>query len=113
MPRKKAAVPKSLLKAYIPLDLRARLDLALVSELEGRVPLGQYSQRVEGMIREYLDWDTLDLMAYGFPQGYFVRGPRSFIQSLKAHLEELHRTMTQKGGLTPTNVKVEAPDAVT
>jgi len=87
MSRPKAAVPKSLLKAYIPLELRGKLDLLLVSDLEGRVPLGRYSELVEQALRQHLEWAQLDLSLYGFPAGYFVRGPLPMLALLRDRLE--------------------------
>lgn len=86
MPRPKSLVPTTRLELKLPLDLRATLDLALVSELEGRVPLGHYSAFFEQRLREHFAWQTLDLHPFGFPPGSFVRGPESMIEGLRAHL---------------------------
>lgn len=82
LPRKPAVVPKQLLKAWIPLELRARLDLLLHSELEGRVPLGRYSAFVAERLREHFEWVEIDLALYGFPQGYFTRAPKEMAAAL-------------------------------
>lgn len=87
MPRKKAAVPKVLLKAMIPLEMRTQLDLLLVSEIEGRVPLGKYSEFITERLREHFSWAQLDLSLYGFPQGYFVRGPLAMVVALRDSLQ--------------------------
>lgn len=91
MPRPKSAVPKHLLKAMIPQELRARLDLLLYSELEARVPLGRYSEFITERLQEYFSWETLDLGLYGFGQGYYVRGPKAMIEALKEKLNAISR----------------------
>lgn len=87
MPRPASATPKSLFRAYLPLELRAKIDLALFSELEGKVPLGDYSAFLEARIREYFEWEVLDLEPYGHPAGHFVKAPRAMIEWLKKDLE--------------------------
>lgn len=41
------------LTTYLPEDLRAKLDLHLFSEIEGRVPHGAYSQFLAERVREF------------------------------------------------------------
>lgn len=84
---KPLGAPKSLFRAYLPVELRAKMDLALVSPLEGRVPHGDYSSFLEARVREHFEWDSLDLSPYGFPGGYFVRGPREMIDRLRKHIQ--------------------------
>lgn len=55
MPRPRAAIPRRLLNLALPEDLRARLDLHLYSEVEGRVPQGAYQEFFSRLIREELD----------------------------------------------------------
>lgn len=86
MPRTKAAVPNVLIKAWVSPELRAKMDLLLVSELEARVPHGKISAFVADRLREHFDWEELDLGLYGLPQGYFVRGPAAMIARLKEAL---------------------------
>lgn len=86
MPRTKAAVPTVLIKAWVPPELRAKMDLLLVSELEGRVPHGKISGFIADRLREHFDWAELDLGLHGFPQGYFVRGPKAMIEKLQEAL---------------------------
>lgn len=85
--RPRGAVPKALLRAYLAQELKTKMDLVLFSEAEGRVPLGDVSRFVEARIKEYFDWSSLDLFPYGFPQGAFVRGPRSIILALEQKLQ--------------------------
>lgn len=87
MGRHKLLVPKICLNLWFPLDVRARLDLTLVSELEGKVPKGSYSEFFTERTKEYLDWPVLQLEAFGFPPGFFVKGPKEMIEKLKAKLE--------------------------
>jgi hypothetical protein len=86
MPKPKAAIPKRLLKAYIPMDLHGRLLLELVSEVEGRIPLGKISQFTEARFREHFEWKSLDLRLYGGPEGFFIRGPAAMIDWLSKRL---------------------------
>jgi hypothetical protein len=86
MPRTKAVTPKSLLKAWIPQEMRAKLDLKLFSDLEGRVPLGDYSKYVEQLIRQDLEWAKLDLGLFGGSLGFFVIGPKAMIDELRSRL---------------------------
>lgn len=89
MARPKATTPKVLLKAMIPLEYRAKLDLLLLSEVEERVPLGKYSEFVTERLREHFNWAELDLGLHGGPQGYFVRGPKDMIEWLRQCLQLL------------------------
>jgi hypothetical protein len=43
------------LSTTLPEDIRARLDLYLYSEVEGRVPLGAYQKFIIERIREFFD----------------------------------------------------------
>lgn len=86
MSRKPAAIPGVRLTLWLPLPLRSKLDLELVSEVESRVPRGDYSKFFIARIQEHFEWETLQLKALGFPDGYFVRGPREMIQTLQEQL---------------------------
>lgn len=92
MPKIRSLNPKIVLNLWLPPDLRAKVDLALVSELEGKVPKGRYSDFFSDRIREYFDWPVLDLGLYGYPEGYFVKGPKDMIERLKLTLENEHVT---------------------
>ena len=87
MSRPRNAVPAQLLKLSLPLDVRVALDLHLFNELEGRVPLGAYQKFFASRIKEFLVWKTLDLHPYGYPPGYFVKGPEEVLKQLQLHLE--------------------------
>lgn len=87
MPRQPAVDRPKRLELKLPESLRNRLDLLLYSELEGRVPLGAYQSFFVERIHEYLGNSRLDLQAYGFPEGYHVKGPAEMLAALKSHLE--------------------------
>lgn len=82
MPRKPAVVPTVLIKAWVPPELKLKMGLHLVSDLEGRIPHGKISAFIADRIREFFDWKELDLSLHGLPQGYFVRGPAAMIDRL-------------------------------
>lgn len=81
MPRRAELIPRTRLETVIPEDVRVRLDLYLFSALERRIPQGAYQQFFLARIREFFDWETLDLGA-----GEFVRGPKDVITKLKERL---------------------------
>lgn len=86
MPRKPDLDRPTQLLLKLPETWRARLDLALLSDLEGRVPKGKYQEFFIERMREHFEWKTLDLSLHGFPQGYFVRGPAEMIERLERAL---------------------------
>lgn len=45
----------SKLTTYLPEDLRAKLDLYLYSEIEGRVPHGAYARFLAERVKEFFD----------------------------------------------------------
>jgi hypothetical protein len=92
MPRRPDPIPKIQLKISLPVPLRAQLDLALISQFEGRVPLGDYSRYFTRLLEQDLSFRTLDLSTLGCPPGTFVRGPQHCIDKLRTILEA-----TQKG----------------
>lgn len=87
MAKPKAVTPNVLIKAWVHPELKAKMALLLVSEVEGRIPLGKISSFISERIREYFDWAKLDLGLYGFGQGYFVSGPKPMIEALEARLK--------------------------
>ena len=86
MPRRPNIIPSLQQLFRIPQDVKAKLDLHLFSELEGRVPKGKYQEFFVARIKEYFDWKTLDLAPYNFPSGCFVRGPKDAIELLERKL---------------------------
>lgn len=75
----------------LPATTRAKLDLFLFSEVEGRVPHGAYAAFLRDRIEEYLGNARLDLGLYGFPAGYWTQGPKEMIELLKVRLEGVQR----------------------
>lgn len=53
MGRPASTIPRVRMTLWLTLDLRAQLDLELVSALEGRVPHGKYTEFFEARLREY------------------------------------------------------------
>lgn len=64
----------------LPESIRARLDLHLVSSLEGRVPKGAYQEFFIARIREFFDWERCDT------GNGVVIGPKETIEELKRRL---------------------------
>lgn len=86
MPRRKNLIRPAELHATIPETEKARLDLALFSPLEGKVPFGAYQAFVLEAIRIKYEWVGLDLHDVApnwFPAGTLVKGPAATIASLK------------------------------
>jgi hypothetical protein len=73
MARPRNTIPTSRTNLSIPEDLRARLDLALWSPSEQRVPLGAYQEFFVALLREVFDGETIIT-----PFGH-VRGSREAI----------------------------------
>lgn len=78
--------PSIQLCVMLPETLRARLDLLLFSELEGRVPKGKHQEFFVARLREFFEWGRLDLAPYGFPPGYFISGPKEMLDAVEASL---------------------------
>lgn len=76
------------LTTSLPESVRGRLDIHLFSEAQGRVPKGAYQEFLEERINEFFAWKILDLHPFGFPEGYFIKGPPVMIQALEQHLKE-------------------------
>lgn len=88
MPKPLAILRPSRLETSLPEDLRARLDLHLFSEVEGRVPQGAYQRLIVSLLRDYLEVkrQTLDLSELSgvVPGGYEIQGTPQSIAQLKA-----------------------------
>ena len=78
----------------LPEDLRIRLELALTSPLEGRVPKGEWQKFFVARILEWFNWGTLSLEPYGFPAGYFVKGPPEMLTAVRKSFQA--RRLTNK-----------------
>ena len=78
------------LRTTFPEDVRAKLDLHLWSELEGRVPQGAYQRFLIARIREFFESVSLDIGPWlepGSPPMIVRASPRT-IDALKCALEE-------------------------
>ncbi len=84
MPRPPDILRPIRLTTTFPEDIRAKLDLLLWSDAEGRVPKGAYQKFLLGLIDDHLKSETLDLAELSGiipPRTYYVRGkPGSIIQ---------------------------------
>ena len=82
MPRKPAVIRPVLLHTTIPEDIRAKLDLFLWSDVEGRVPKGAYQRFIVERIQEFFAWKRESLEPVGFPQGFFIAGPKEMVEDV-------------------------------
>lgn len=90
MPRQPNIVPTVQIELQLPLDLRTQLELHLFSELEGRVPYGQYTKFFIERLREYFSHERLDLAPYLIgltPGAAVISGPPAALMLLKRMLE--------------------------
>jgi hypothetical protein len=78
------------LRTTFPEDIRARLDLYLWSEVEGRVPQGAYQRFLISRIREFFEDASLDIGPWLEPIGppMPVRGSPRAIDALAQHLDK-------------------------
>lgn len=86
MGRRKNLDPSIPLELSLPESLHAKVTLFLFSNVEGRVPLGAYSNFFIERIREYFGWKRVPLEPYGFPEGYFIAGPKEMIEAVEEKL---------------------------
>lgn len=86
MPRKPNIDQPTRLELKLRASTRARLDLHLFSELEGRVPQGKYAEFFEERLAAYFGGRQLDLAPFGFPIGTYVEGSKEAIALLVERL---------------------------
>lgn len=86
MSRKADITPMTQLELAIPQTWRARLDLHLYSELEGRIPKGAYKMFFLARLAEYFTNRRLDLSRYGIAGQ--ISGTPETIAALEAILKE-------------------------
>jgi len=75
------------LTTTIPENYRARLDLYLYSESEGRIPKGAYQRWIVERIREFFEthnYDLANLIPNTQHGVYIVRGPPAALEALAA-----------------------------
>jgi len=84
MPRQPDIFRPIKLTTTLPEDIRAKLDIHLYSDLEGRVPKGAYQQFFIDRIRDFFDTRSLDLGEYcDLPTQAIVRGSPETINLLR------------------------------
>lgn len=91
MPRRKNVLRPKEFHATIPEDMKAKLDLALFSDVEGRIPFGAQQAFLLEAIRIRYEWIGLDLgllLPHLFPLGTSIRGPRTVMDSLRTFIEK-------------------------
>ncbi len=51
--RPASIIPSERINLHLPADIKARLDLHLFSEVEGRIPKGAYTKFFEPLVRDF------------------------------------------------------------
>ena len=87
MPRPKNLTPNAHLHITIEARLRSRLDQAVWSDLEGRIPAGGLQRFIEARLREYFHDQRLDLRHWILGADV-VSGSPATIAALVKYLEE-------------------------
>ena len=72
----------------LPESWRTRLDLLLFSETEQRVPLGAYQRFFMERMQEFFSWRRRELTSLGFPEGYFITGPKEMVKEVERRLKK-------------------------
>lgn len=90
MPKPPNIIRPVALRTTLPEDVRARLDLYLLSETEGRVPKGAYQAFFLSRIREFFESRSLDVGPWLDPSGppAVVSGSQRTIDLLTCYLKE-------------------------
>jgi len=79
-------IPKYNIKVSIPQDLMGRITIELWSDMEHRVPLGDYSKFFERLVRAYFARERLDLALVlpGLQSGlHFITGESEALALLR------------------------------
>ena len=89
MARRPSLIPTVKLHTVLPLDVRAKLDLFLYSEVEGKVPKDAISRFLAERIREFFEWKGIDLgpLIGELPGTYIIRGSPFTISKLEEVLK--------------------------
>lgn len=87
MPRPRQIVPKVHLHITISSELRAKLDEAVWSELEQRIPAGALQRFIEDRLREYFSHGKLEVGDY-LIGGSVIYGDPSTLELLRELLAE-------------------------
>lgn len=82
-------IPTVQLCVWLPADLRAKLDLHLFSEAEGRVPKGAHQRLICQLLRDFFENRTIDLAPYTgeLPEVHRITGSPFAVAKLTALLE--------------------------
>jgi hypothetical protein len=91
MPRPKQITPKVHLHITISADLRKKLDKAVWSELEQRIPAGALQKFIEERLREYFSQEKLDTSQYILGGGV-VCGESATLEMIRDFLTEYAET---------------------
>lgn len=91
MPRPKQITPKVHLHITISADLREKLDKAVWSELEQRIPAGALQKFIEERLREYFSFQKLEVGNY-IIGGKTVYGDAATLELLRELLVEYNET---------------------
>jgi hypothetical protein len=90
MARRPSVIPTVRLHTALPLDVRAKLDLFLYSEVEGKVPKDAISHFLAERIREFFEWKGMDLGPFigELPGIHIIRGSPFTISKLEEVLKD-------------------------
>lgn len=91
MSRKPNLIPSKVLNLALPLPLFEQMENFLFSDLEGRVPHGEYSRWLSQRIRDYFSEIPFDLalLIPSCPPGVFLlRGDAKAVEVLLTYLKE-------------------------
>lgn len=88
MPRKRNIDRPTRLELKLPESVRTRLDLFLFSEVENKVPKGEYQKFFTERTVAFFQNARVELEAFGFPVGYYVEGPKEMIAALIERLKK-------------------------
>lgn len=91
MPRPKQIIPKVHLHITISADLREKLDKAVWSDLEQRIPAGALQKFIEERLREYFSFQKLEVSNY-ILGGRTVYGDPDTLELLRNFMNEHNRT---------------------
>lgn len=89
MPRKPAVTPTDHLHLKMDQSLLARIKLELLSEAEGRVPMGELRRFFEARTREYFSRariDVAEIVPGAQPGLLYLHGDRDTIELVRIHL---------------------------
>jgi hypothetical protein len=100
MPRKPAIVPTEHLHLKIDELLLGKIKLELLSEVEGRVPQGEYRRFFEARAREYFSRariDVAELVPGTSPGMLYLYGDRDTIELIRNQLKGVAENDTPPG----------------